>query len=103
MRGALDPLTAACHASHPPRQYPGRSMSHDAPLTPAEAAVLLSPNLIRGAAALKATLLFLLATGVLRIEETEHAGFFRRRKVAHLKIAAARRTRRPKSPRSSTS
>ena len=64
-------------------------MSNDAPLTPAEAAVLLAPNLGNGAAAVKATLLFLLVTGVLRMETVEEPGFFRRRKVARLKIAAA--------------
>ena len=64
-------------------------MSSDAPLTPAEAAVLLAPNLGNGAAAVKATLLFLLVTGVLRMETVEEPGFFRRRKVARLKIAAA--------------
>jgi hypothetical protein len=59
-----------------------------APLSPAEAVVLLSPNLVKGQAAVKATLLLLLATGVLRIEETEQPGVFRNRKVAHLRIVA---------------
>jgi hypothetical protein len=64
-----------------------------APLSPAEACVLLSPNLVKGGAAVKATLLLLLTTGVLRIEETEQPGFFRNKTVAHLRIAAA-----PKNP-----
>lgn len=59
-----------------------------APLSPAEATVLLSPNLVKGQAAVKATLLLLLATGVLRTEETEQPGIFRNKKVAHLRIAA---------------
>jgi hypothetical protein len=59
-----------------------------APLSPAEAVVLLSPNLVKGKAAVKATLLLLLATGVLRIEQTEAAGIFRNKKIAHLRIAA---------------
>jgi len=59
-----------------------------APLSPAEAVVLLSPNLVKGQAAVKATLLLLLATGVLRIEETEAAGIFSNKKIAHLRIAA---------------
>ncbi len=59
-----------------------------APLSPAEAVVLLSPNLVKGRAAVKATLLLLLATGVLRIEETEAAGIFSNKKIAHLRIAA---------------
>ncbi|HKM88417.1 MAG TPA: hypothetical protein VJX48_07415 [Xanthobacteraceae bacterium] len=63
-------------------------MPEIAPLSPAEATVLLSPNLIKGRSAVKATLLLLLATGVLRIEETEEPGFFRNKKIAHLRIAA---------------
>ncbi len=63
------------------------------PLSPAEATVLLSPNLLKGRAAVKATLLLLLATGVLRIEETEQPGVFRNKKIAHLRIAAE-----PKNP-----
>jgi hypothetical protein len=58
------------------------------PLSPAEATVLLAPNLLKGRAAVKATLLLLLATGVLRIEETEEPGMFRSKKIAHLRIAA---------------
>jgi hypothetical protein len=57
-----------------------------APLSPAEATVLLSPNLVKGHSAVKATLL--LATGVLRIEETEQPGIFRNKTIAHLRIAA---------------
>jgi hypothetical protein len=60
-----------------------------APLSPAEATVLLSPNLVKGHSAVKATLLLLLATGVLRIEGTEQPGIFRTKKIAHLRIAAA--------------
>jgi len=59
-----------------------------APLSPAEATVLLSPNLVKGHGAVKATLLLLLATGVLHIEEVEAPGIFRNRKVAHLRVAA---------------
>ena len=62
-------------------------MPQTTPLSPAEATVLLSPNLLKGRAAVKATLLFLLATGVLRIEETEQPGMFRSKKIAHLRIA----------------
>ena len=58
------------------------------PLSPAEATVLLSPNLLKGQAAVKATLLLLLAAGVLRIEETEQPGILRNKKIAHLRIAA---------------
>jgi hypothetical protein len=68
-------------------------MPATAPLTPAEATVLLSPNLVKGHAAVKATLLLMLTTGVLRIEETDAPGFFRNKKVAHLRIAAE-----PKNP-----
>ena len=61
-------------------------MPATAPLSPAEATVLLSPNLVKGHSAVKATLL--LATGVLRIEETEQPGIFRNKTIAHLRIAA---------------
>ena len=64
-------------------------MPETASLSPAEATVLLSPNLVKGHSAVKATLLLLLATGVLRIEETEQPGIFRTKKIAHLRIAAA--------------
>jgi hypothetical protein len=68
-------------------------MPEVAPLSPAEATVLLAPNLLRGAAAVKATLLLLLTTGVLRIEEREAFGVFGSKKVAHLRIVAE-----PKEP-----
>ena len=55
--------------------------------------MLLSPNLVKGSAAIKATLLLLLTTGVLRIEETEQPGFFRNKTIAHLRLAAE-----PKNP-----
>jgi hypothetical protein len=58
------------------------------PLSPAEATVLLSPNIGHGYAPIKATLLLLLTTGLLRVEETEEPGFFRNRVVAHLRIVA---------------
>jgi hypothetical protein len=60
-----------------------------APLSPAEATVLLSPNTVRPIRAIKATLLLMLATGVLRIEETPKRGVFRTRTIAHLRVAAA--------------
>jgi hypothetical protein len=68
-------------------------MPEVAPLSPAEATVLLAPNLLRGAAAVRATLLLLLTTGVLRIEEREVPGVFGNKKVAHLRIVAE-----PKDP-----
>ncbi len=70
-------------------------MPETAPLSPAEATVLLSPNLVKAQAAVKATLLLLLATGVLRIEETEAPGIFRNKKIAHLRIAAEPRNAPP--------
>ena len=63
-------------------------MAESGPLRPAEATVLLAPNLLQGSAAFKATLLLLLTTGVLRIEESEAPGIFRNKKVAHLRIVA---------------
>jgi hypothetical protein len=66
-----------------------------APLSPAEATVLLAPNLLRGFAAIKATLLLLLTTGVLRIEETEASGILRNKKIAHLRIAAEQKSPPP--------
>jgi hypothetical protein len=68
-------------------------MAEIAPLSPAEATVLLAPNLLQGAAAFRATLLFLLTAGVLRIEEIEAAGLVRSKKVAHVRIVAE-----PKDP-----
>lgn len=63
------------------------------PLSPAEATVLLAPNMIKPMRAIKATLLLMLTTGVLRLEQSEQPGVFRTRKVAHLRVAAA-----PKNP-----
>jgi hypothetical protein len=63
-------------------------MSDAAPLSPAEAGVLLSPNLAKGHAAIKAVLLLLLTKGVLRIEQTDEPGMFRTKTIAHLRIAA---------------
>jgi len=61
---------------------------HEAtPLSPAEATVMLAPNLAKPINAIKVTLLFLLATGVLRLEESEAFGIFRNKKIAHLRIA----------------
>jgi hypothetical protein len=53
-----------------------------APLAPAEVLVLLDPNRPQGAAALKVTLIWLLAAGFLRTEETKKAGLFGRKKPA---------------------
>jgi hypothetical protein len=58
-----------------------------APLSPAEMVVLLSPNIPKGPAALKATLLYLLTTGALTIEQREQDGLFRTRIIANLRIA----------------
>src|SRR3984957_7641035 len=70
--GRLARRPALCDAFRRRAHAPSdRAMSNDAPLTPAEAAVLLAPNLGNGAAAVKATLLFLLVTGVLRMETVE--------------------------------
>lgn len=63
-------------------------MTDPAPLSPAEMVVLSSPNLPKGSAALKATLLYLLTIGALAIEQSEQPGLFRTRKIAHLRIAA---------------
>jgi len=68
-------------------------MPEGEPLSPAEAVVLLAPNLLKGSDAVKVTLLLLLTTGVLRIEESEVPGIFRSKKVAHLRIVAE-----PKNP-----
>jgi hypothetical protein len=62
-------------------------------LSPAEKVVLLAPNRARGYAAIKATLLLLLAKGVLRIEEATQYGLLRTKTVAHLRIA-----NEPKNP-----
>ena len=63
-------------------------MPQTAPLSPAEATVLLAPNRATPIKAIKATLLLLLTTGVLRLEQSEALGIFRNRKIAHLRIAA---------------
>jgi hypothetical protein len=63
-------------------------MSTTTPLSPAEASVLIAANRAQGFVAIRATLLLLLTTGVLRIEVIEVPGFFRTRKVAHLRIAS---------------
>ncbi len=65
------------------------------PLSPAEATVLLAPNRAKPINAIKATLLLLLTTGVLRLEESETFGIFRNKKVAHLRIAAEPRNTPP--------
>jgi hypothetical protein len=59
------------------------------PLSPAEATVLLAPNTVKPIRAIKATLLLLLSTGVLHVEETVELGVFRNRRIAHLRIARA--------------
>jgi hypothetical protein len=61
-------------------------MSSTAPLSPAEAVVMLRPNLADGLRAIKVTLLLLLTRGVLRIEETGKPGLFGVKKIAHLRI-----------------
>jgi hypothetical protein len=63
-------------------------MNIDTQLSPAQMCVMLNPNAGSGFPPIKATLLLLLTTGVLRMEETEESGFFRPRKVMHLRIAA---------------
>lgn len=62
-------------------------MSNATPLSPAEAVVMLRPNLADGLRALKVTLLLLLSKGVLRIEESEQPGLFSVKKIPHLRIA----------------
>jgi hypothetical protein len=70
-------------------------MTETAPLDPAEATLLLAPNLTSGEKTIKATLLFLLAVGVLRIEQSEVVGLFRNKKAACLRVVAEPRNPPP--------
>jgi hypothetical protein len=65
-------------------------MAPTAELTPAEAKFLLAPNRTSGFDTIKVTLLWLLAGGYLRIEETESFGILRNKKVAHLRLTEMR-------------
>ena len=62
-------------------------MSAAIPLSPAEAVVLLKPNVANGLKAIKVTALLLLSKGVLKLEQSEKPGLFGSKKVAHLRIA----------------
>ena len=58
----------------------------EATLSPAEAVVLLQPNVANGLKAIKVTLLQMLSKGILRIEVSEKPGLIGVRHVPHLRI-----------------
>lgn len=62
-------------------------MSDTTPLSPAEAVVLLRPNVADGLKCLKVTLLMLLTKGVLKLEQSERPGLLGVKKIPHLRIA----------------
>ena len=62
-------------------------MSDTTPLSPAEAVVLLRPNVANGLKCIKVTVLLLLSKGVLKLEQTEKPGLFGTKKIPHLRIA----------------
>src|SRR5262245_57021213 len=66
---------------------PSRSSTADAPLSAAEALILLEPNKAQGKAALKLTLLEMLAQRRLTVKRQDRTGFWRSRTIDLLQCA----------------
>ena len=78
---------------------PSRSSTADAPLTAAEALILLEPNKAQGKAALKLTLLEMLAQRRLTVKRQDPTGFWRiRRSIDLLQCAPEASQRVPIRP-----